>query len=244
MSESDPAAKPNGSLMSAFASAITTSYALHWRTVPFEAAMRNPYETFDCAQFVRVQSVRSTKRALMRANVTPLTLSSRAESAMVTVPQPPIGDTRMFLDALPRPTSSSTALDLDEPPRPGSAPGRTRMCTPRSTSASVTDAIALPIAAQSQPTSSTLPNVESGLGVFAGQCDPSGPQAPVEALVGADVTGPGVGLGVLGEPSIWSMSHSSQSPGSNNAGAAAAAAAAARRLRREIRPIIGSSIRR
>ena len=49
------------------------------------------------------------------------------------------------------------------------------MCTPCSISASVTAAMALPIAVQSQATSTTLPKLDPNYGVFAGQWVPLGP---------------------------------------------------------------------
>src|SRR4030095_1726260 len=127
--------------MSILASAITTSYALHSRTIPLEAVMRKLTLTFECAQFVREQSVSSTDRPLMRAKATPLTPLRRTSPPIVTVPQPLFGDTRMFFDAVPRPTPCSAAFDPDEEPNPGSEPGAMRMCTPAATCASVTDAM-------------------------------------------------------------------------------------------------------
>jgi hypothetical protein len=191
--------------MSAFASAMTTSYALHCRTTPFDATIRKPWETFDCAQVVREQSLRSRYRPLMRANVTPLTARSRAESVTVTVPQPSSGETRMFFDAVPRPTFFSTDSDPAPPPNPGRVPGAMRTCTPPSISASDTEAIASPIASQSQATSITVPKVASGLGVSAGQCEPSGPYAPVDA---PQVTPPpSCCVDPDPPPDVWPLSH-------------------------------------
>ena len=93
----------------------------------------------------------------------------------MTVPQPFFGDTRMFLVAVPRPMPLMAAWEPDDAPKPGSVPGATRMCTPFSISASVTAAMALPMAAQSQATSTTLPKVDPNCGVFAGQWVPLGP---------------------------------------------------------------------
>src|SRR5215207_7034388 len=170
-----PAAKPNGSLMSTFAFAMTTSYALQSRTMPLDAVIRKFTVTFECAQFVRVQSVSSTDRPLIRAKVTPLTPLMRTSSAIVTDPQPSFGDTRIFFEAVPRPTFCRGAFDPDEEPNPGSVPGAIRMCTPATICVSVTAAMALPMAVQSQATSTTVAKVDPSLGVFSGQWVPFGP---------------------------------------------------------------------
>ena len=111
----------------------------------------------------------------MRAKVTPLTPLMRTSSAIVTVPQPFFGDTRMFFDAVPRPTFCSGAFEPDEEPNPGRVPAATRMCTPAAICASVTEAMALLIASQVQATSMTLPKLAANHGVFAGQWVPLGP---------------------------------------------------------------------
>jgi hypothetical protein len=124
---------------------------------------------------MRELSVSRIDRPLMRANVTPLTARMRTSSEIVTVPQPFLGDTRMFFVAVPRPTPCSAGFEPDDDPKPGRVPGATRMCTPAAICASVTEPIALPIASHVQATSMTLPKFASNHGVFAGQCVPFGP---------------------------------------------------------------------
>ena len=169
----------------------------------------------------------------MRANVTPFTFVSRTSSPIVTDPQPSFGETRMFFVAVPRPNPFSAGVEPDDEPNPLSVPGAIRICTPAEIWASVTDAMALPIAAQSQATSMTFPNWEPIGGVFAGQCVPFG---PYDLTVATAVVASGTEAGSVAVRLVHGSVGSRGTCGAMNVGTMNAADASS--VRREIRSVM------